>query len=152
MLAFVIPSDRNPVLFQSFLQASRASEEPAQRKSKDPFTANLAPGPRVPKNIDVLVCELCQGGHHEDQIILCDGCDKGFHMFCLNPPLDTVPAGEWLCPMCLGQAIAGDDAVVRPHVEMTCSEFEKQAMVAKRLFWGGDVRARKVSNSTERQG
>lgn len=101
-------------------------------------------GPRVPTNIDVLVCELCQGGHHEDQIILCDGCDKGFHMFCLNPPLDTIPAGEWKCPMCLGQAIAGEDAVVRAGVEMTCAEFEKQAMAAKKLFWGGDVRARKV--------
>lgn len=135
----------------ALLQVKRVSEEPAaaqERKSKDPFQAGNQPpgpvGPRVPKNIDVLVCELCQGGHHEDQIILCDGCDKGFHMFCLNPPLDTIPAGEWLCPMCLGQQIVGEDAVTRPGVEMTCAEFEKQAVGAKRLFWGGDVRARKV--------
>lgn len=46
--------------------------------------------------------------------------------------------------MCLGQAIVGEDAVVRPGVEMSCVEFEKQALAAKRLFWGGDVRARKV--------
>lgn len=135
--------------FMLCLQVKRASEEPpAERKSKDPFQASAQPaplGPRVPKNIDVLVCELCQGGHHEDQIILCDGCDKGFHMFCLNPPLEKVPAGEWLCPMCLGQAIVGEDAVIRPGVEMTCAEFEKQAIAAKRLFWGGDVRARRVS-------
>lgn len=134
-------------------QAKRASEEPAAPKPKDPFqAAGPAPGappagllgPRVPKNIDVLVCELCQGGHHEDQIILCDGCDKGFHMFCLSPPMEVVPPGEWLCPMCLGQQIVGEDAVVRPGVELTCAEFEKQAVAAKRLFWGGDVRARKV--------
>lgn len=133
-------------------QVKRASEEPQQeRKSKDPFQAGapgaLPTGPRVPKNIDVLVCELCQGGHHEDQIILCDGCDKGFHMFCLNPPMEIVPPGDWLCPMCLGQQIVGEDAVVRPGVELTCAEFEKQAIAAKRLFWGGDVRARKVGGA-----
>uniref|UniRef100_A0A0A0LA53 PHD-type domain-containing protein n=1 Tax=Cucumis sativus TaxID=3659 RepID=A0A0A0LA53_CUCSA len=41
----------------------------------------------------------------ENDIILCDGiCDRGFHQFCLEPPLlntDIPPDDEgWLCPGC----------------------------------------------------
>lgn len=34
---------------------------------------------------------------------LCDGvlCGAEYHMFCLNPKLDEVPTGTWLCPKCV---------------------------------------------------
>ena len=37
-----------------------------------------------------------------NEMLLCDGpgCDAAYHLFCLRPPLSTVPAGEWLCPKC----------------------------------------------------
>ena len=53
-------------------------------------------GSRIPTNIDTLLCEICNAGHQEDKIILCDRCDKGFHLFCLSPPLDDVPEGDWV--------------------------------------------------------
>lgn len=56
---------------------------------------------KVPENIFTMVCEKCKGGHYEDQIILCDRCDKGWHMFCLSPPLEIVPEGDWICPSCV---------------------------------------------------
>ena len=69
----------------------------AQAKIK----AEPSPAPsRVPTNIFTLNCELCHGGHHEDKIILCDKCDRGCHMFCLCPPLETIPDGDWVCPLC----------------------------------------------------
>ncbi|KAK9286219.1 hypothetical protein L1049_014604 [Liquidambar formosana] len=41
----------------------------------------------------------------DNDIILCDGaCDRGFHQFCLEPPLlkEEIPPGDegWLCPGC----------------------------------------------------
>ena len=37
-------------------------------------------------------------------MLLCDGgCDRGFHLYCLEPPLDSVPEGKWLCPSCTEQ-------------------------------------------------
>ena len=33
-------------------------------------------------------------------MLLCDGCDKGFHMDCLNPPLLEIPHGNWYCDDC----------------------------------------------------
>jgi len=64
-------------------------------------------GGKVPDNLSTMVCEKCSGGHCEDKIILCDRCDKGWHLFCVSPPLDNVPDGEWVCPTCnnLGRSL-----------------------------------------------
>jgi hypothetical protein len=41
-------------------------------------------------------------------MLLCDRCDQGYHMDCLDPPLDEVPIEDWFCPQCDGtQAVAG---------------------------------------------
>lgn len=38
-----------------------------------------------------------------DLMLLCDGenCEQAFHSFCLKFPLQTIPEGDWLCPLCL---------------------------------------------------
>ncbi|XP_014865151.1 PREDICTED: tyrosine-protein kinase BAZ1B isoform X1 [Poecilia mexicana] len=36
----------------------------------------------------------------DEKLILCDECNKAFHLFCLRPALYRIPAGEWLCPAC----------------------------------------------------
>ncbi|XP_057692197.1 PHD and RING finger domain-containing protein 1 isoform X2 [Corythoichthys intestinalis] len=46
-------------------------------------------------------CEVCGGSDREDRLLLCDGCDAGYHMECLTPPLDSVPVEEWFCPECV---------------------------------------------------
>lgn len=32
--------------------------------------------------------------------MLCDGCPRGFHLECLDPPLSSPPSGSWWCPVC----------------------------------------------------
>merc|ERR1712198_218212 len=49
---------------------------------------------------DPTFCEVCGRCDREDQMLLCDGCDLGFHMECLTPPLTRVPIEEWFCPDC----------------------------------------------------
>uniref|UniRef100_A0A4W3I255 [histone H3]-trimethyl-L-lysine(4) demethylase n=1 Tax=Callorhinchus milii TaxID=7868 RepID=A0A4W3I255_CALMI len=46
---------------------------------------------------------LCGQGNEEDRLLLCDGCDDSYHTFCLLPPLNDVPKGDWRCPKCLAQ-------------------------------------------------
>lgn len=36
----------------------------------------------------------------DDKLILCDECNKAFHLFCLRPALYEIPDGEWQCPAC----------------------------------------------------
>lgn len=49
---------------------------------------------------DPTYCEVCGMSDREDRMLLCDGCDLGFHLECLNPPLQAVPVGSWYCDEC----------------------------------------------------
>ncbi|XP_035939563.1 PHD and RING finger domain-containing protein 1 isoform X3 [Halichoerus grypus] len=59
---------------------------------------------------DPTFCEVCGRSDREDRLLLCDGCDAGYHMECLDPPLGEVPVDEWFCPECAapGAAPAAD--------------------------------------------
>uniref|UniRef100_A0A452DW77 PHD and RING finger domain-containing protein 1 n=1 Tax=Capra hircus TaxID=9925 RepID=A0A452DW77_CAPHI len=59
---------------------------------------------------DPTFCEVCGRSDREDRLLLCDGCDAGYHMECLDPPLQEVPVDEWFCPECAapGDASAAD--------------------------------------------
>lgn len=35
-------------------------------------------------------------------MLLCDGCDVGYHIHCLAPPLEDIPDGDWFCHACVG--------------------------------------------------
>ena len=51
-------------------------------------------------------CELCGSPEREDVMLICDGCLKGYHLDCLDPPLDSVPAeSPWCCTTCLQQGL-----------------------------------------------
>lgn len=45
-------------------------------------------------------CQQCRSGDRPDELLLCDKCDKGFHMKCVRPIVVRVPIGSWLCPKC----------------------------------------------------
>uniref|UniRef100_A0A4W3ITX9 [histone H3]-trimethyl-L-lysine(4) demethylase n=1 Tax=Callorhinchus milii TaxID=7868 RepID=A0A4W3ITX9_CALMI len=55
------------------------------------------------EHVDLYVCLVCGQGNEEDRLLLCDGCDDSYHTFCLLPPLNDVPKGDWRCPKCLAQ-------------------------------------------------
>ncbi|XP_030646534.1 PHD and RING finger domain-containing protein 1 [Chanos chanos] len=55
---------------------------------------------QVDIDLEQTSCEVCGGSDREDRLLLCDGCDAGYHMECLTPPLDSVPVEEWFCPEC----------------------------------------------------
>ncbi|CAH2074458.1 unnamed protein product, partial [Iphiclides podalirius] len=42
-------------------------------------------------------CRICKDG---GELLCCDSCPSAYHRFCLNPPLEEVPDGEWKCPRC----------------------------------------------------
>ncbi|XP_067152069.1 PHD and RING finger domain-containing protein 1 isoform X1 [Apteryx mantelli] len=73
---------------------------------------------------DPTFCEVCGRSDREDRLLLCDGCDAGYHMECLNPPLSEVPVDEWFCPACAPMGISA--AADTDHV----SEEEVAALMA----------------------
>ncbi|XP_055856577.1 chromodomain-helicase-DNA-binding protein Mi-2 homolog isoform X2 [Episyrphus balteatus] len=49
-------------------------------------------------------CRVCKDG---GELLCCDSCPSAYHTFCLNPPLDTIPDGDWKCPRCGCPALSG---------------------------------------------
>ncbi|XP_028790840.1 histone-lysine N-methyltransferase ATXR6-like [Neltuma alba] len=58
--------------------------------------------PSIGKSFDCddVCCEECGSGHSPAKLILCDKCDRGYHLFCLRPILVAVPNGSWFCHSC----------------------------------------------------
>ncbi|XP_022659521.1 bromodomain adjacent to zinc finger domain protein 1A-like isoform X1 [Varroa destructor] len=52
------------------------------------------------RSIANAACLVCRKKSNPDQMLLCDGCDRGYHLYCLKPPLDAVPQGDWFCSQC----------------------------------------------------
>lgn len=46
-------------------------------------------------------CLACLQTANADGLLICDACDKGCHMDCLDPPLTALPEGRWICPVCV---------------------------------------------------
>eukprot|EP00240_Pyramimonas_obovata_P006328 CAMPEP_0118938312 /NCGR_PEP_ID=MMETSP1169-20130426/25457_1 /TAXON_ID=36882 /ORGANISM="Pyramimonas obovata, Strain CCMP722" /LENGTH=307 /DNA_ID=CAMNT_0006882211 /DNA_START=146 /DNA_END=1066 /DNA_ORIENTATION=+ len=46
------------------------------------------------------LCVKCNKDADHATMIECDGCLRGWHLKCLQPPLKKVPEGDWLCPGC----------------------------------------------------
>ncbi|PWA39460.1 Histone-lysine N-methyltransferase ATXR5 [Artemisia annua] len=46
-----------------------------------------------------VVCDECGSGDDE-VLLLCDKCDKGFHLTCHRPVVVRVPIGPWFCRSC----------------------------------------------------
>nr|CAD7457702.1 unnamed protein product [Timema tahoe] len=45
-------------------------------------------------------CRICRGRRDPENMLLCDGCNKGHHLYCLKPKLSKIPAGDWFCHKC----------------------------------------------------
>jgi len=49
-------------------------------------------------------CEVCALNDQPDRVLICDGCERLWHLHCLDPPLETVPRGDWYCASCATSA------------------------------------------------
>lgn len=65
------------------------------KKHDPPYT----PNPHDP--MAKYICHMCNRGDVEESMLLCDGCDASYHTFCLLPPLQDIPKGDWRCPKCI---------------------------------------------------
>ena len=54
-----------------------------------------------------LPCEVCRKPDNPDSMLLCDGCNTGWHLSCIpGKPLARVPAGAWICPYCTAKGVS----------------------------------------------
>lgn len=66
-------------------------------------------------------------------MLLCDGCDCGFHIFCLDPPLTSIPKGQWFCHVCLFGA--GEEFGFDEGEEHNLSSFQERDKGFRRIWF-----------------
>ncbi|KAI5090865.1 zinc finger protein DPF3 [Silurus meridionalis] len=57
------------------------------------FTENMMQAVRTYQwqCIECKSCSLCGTSENDDQLLFCDDCDRGYHMYCLKPPMTQPP-------------------------------------------------------------
>ncbi|VDL96489.1 unnamed protein product [Schistocephalus solidus] len=67
------------------------------------FTTNMIKSVRTYKwqCLECKTCWLCGTSENDEQMLFCDDCDRGYHMYCLTPPLAEPPEGSWSCRLCI---------------------------------------------------
>ncbi|KAG0615776.1 hypothetical protein M758_5G066100 [Ceratodon purpureus] len=69
------------------------------------------------------MCMVCKIVPPDSDVLLCGSCVSPWHMRCLNPPMESVPLGDWECPDCLPSIVdAKPPAVGAPqHMRICCN-------------------------------
>eukprot|EP00117_Sycon_ciliatum_P029689 scpid8153/ scgid23581/ Bromodomain adjacent to zinc finger domain protein 1A; Cbp146 len=65
-------------------------------------------------------CRTCRRKTDAENMLLCDYCNGGYHLYCLKPPLSKVPAGDWFCVHCRpSRSLRKDDSSVASSVAIS---------------------------------
>ncbi|XP_046639632.1 bromodomain adjacent to zinc finger domain protein 2B-like isoform X1 [Daphnia pulicaria] len=97
VLSVSFPSSEPPKALLTWREAVKHCETAAQVSMCFYF---LETSVAWDKSIMKASCQFCHSGDKEDQLLLCDGCDKGYHTYCFRPPMDNIPDGHWFCYEC----------------------------------------------------
>ncbi|KIR28148.1 hypothetical protein I307_00630 [Cryptococcus deuterogattii 99/473] len=65
--------------------------------------------------IECKMCEQCEIKGDDSRLMFCDTCDRGWHSYCLNPPLAKPPKGSWHCPKCLSPPAVSSASISNPR-------------------------------------
>ncbi|XP_067687467.1 bromodomain adjacent to zinc finger domain protein 2B-like isoform X8 [Haliotis asinina] len=64
------------------------------------------------KSIMKVICQICRKDDNEAELLLCDGCDKGYHTYCFKPKMENIPDGDWYCYECISKASGAPHCIV----------------------------------------
>ncbi|GMF19455.1 unnamed protein product [Phytophthora lilii] len=87
------------------------------------------------------ICQVCLRGDCWDKMLLCDGCNSGQHLFCLDKPLKEVPTGDWYCAECVEDAMDPEKRKANPKfgfdmgAEISMMDYKERADAWKRNYF-----------------
>eukprot|EP00850_Spirogloea_muscicola_P017085 SM000143S00750 [mRNA] locus=s143:207571:211669:+ [translate_table: standard] len=89
---------------QKQLQVEQAAKLPPAGRTAQ-VNKQDGQSPHWPPESDALmVCEVCKKlDSKATELLLCDACEKGHHLDCVQVSRATLPQGDWYCPSCRAQ-------------------------------------------------
>ncbi|CAG2101319.1 unnamed protein product [Medioppia subpectinata] len=101
------------------------SVELAERSSRSPWQC-----------MDCKTCDICHDSKDAANMLVCDLCDKGFHMNCHIPVVQLKPIGKWECNECIDNNTANNvaektDVQNIPHNEINDLNDKSETIVDK---------------------
>ncbi|CAO1625603.1 unnamed protein product [Sympodiomycopsis kandeliae] len=132
---------------ESTLTRQPAELHPSVKRQRRGIVASPKPTSSTSKAKDITtlagaeeqMCEICLRGDGGTSMLLCDECDRGYHMYCLDPPLTSVPKSEWYCPPCL--VSTGNDFGFDDGETHSLDSFWKRANMFRRHWFENNPRA-----------
>ena len=97
-----------------------------------------------------VLCAICRGGDDTEQTgvgVFCSRCDKCFHQWCLVPPLQRIPKGDWYCSeTCENEARADEEKYINEETP------EEEDSSDPDWHEGGDTKVRAASSRQSGRG
>ena len=104
-------------------------------------------------------CQVCSSRGDEDAMLLCDGCDNGYHTYCTEPPIETVPECDWFCKECDVMESSADSKKVSAKSKRKCmrkvigvvANFHQRRSKPKRRYWVVIQKIKRKKNQEEEE-
>ncbi|KAB8234714.1 putative PHD transcription factor (Rum1) [Aspergillus alliaceus] len=93
-------------------------------------------------------CENCGKSEDSSSILVCDSCEHGYHKYCLDPPLTTVPEYDWHCPKCL---VGTGEFGFEEGGVYSLRQFQEKANIFKQNYFASKMPFDPVLNSHRRE-
>lgn len=80
---------------QSRSETKLLKEGPPTKRQSAPYCGQCGDNPR--RKCKFCGCHVCGSKENPDKQLMCDECDLPYHIYCLTPPMDTMPdeSEEW---------------------------------------------------------
>ncbi|KAG0015392.1 hypothetical protein BGZ80_009887 [Entomortierella chlamydospora] len=108
------------------------NSEPSSPSNSDRMSSEPLSIRRGDNDEESDICEICHAECDLDKMLICDGCELGYHTYCLKPPLQQIPKTDWFCAKCL---VAGDDFGFEEGEEYSLSSFQQKCNSFKKSWF-----------------
>jgi histone demethylase JARID1 len=114
---------------------------PAMRSSTPQGRARSAPRRHGEK------CEKCGTSDDKENILVCDTCELGYHMQCVEPRLPQMPDYDWHCSKCL---VGTNDYGFEEGSIYSLKQFQEKANIFKEQYFAARMQFDPVTNTQRR--
>ena len=91
-----------------------------------------------------MICQICHLTYEDDDVklIICDECNEGFHIYCLDPPIEEIPDEAFFCKDCIQKK-----QMEKQRLEKEKKEVLKSKKIEERI--NAKIKAEKEEESDE---